>query len=323
MSQSTKQKITTPVLHPSMDARTGVVAVLQAYWADAFAQRHKVNNPRWIEPVHAMRVDTRRIRTCLKRFGKVLDVSMVDRLTEPLHRLNRLLAPVRDGDVLCKWVRSVVRRTDRSELVPELEAFERFLRRRQQPARRRLVEWIEAGHLVVIDAELNEAARRLGRGIDPGVGKPLAPLVRKSVKRQARRIRHLLDGLDTTSDPERLHDLRRKVRRLRYTLQAFQDLYNGGARSVIKQLVRCQDVLGDYQDCIVHRQAVDDYRQNLHAADGLTDLQRPALDYLDGRCDCAGDSFINRLDRALNRLGRSVSKKQLAFLKHPVAPAGA
>ncbi|RQD81634.1 MAG: CHAD domain-containing protein [Methanocalculus sp. MSAO_Arc2] len=65
-------------------------------------------------------------------------------------------------------------------------------------------------------------------------------------------------------DPARIsehHDMRIAAKRLRYTLEIFNDLYSGTLKKPIQEIKHLQDILGDMHDCDVWLDVLNDFLQ--------------------------------------------------------------
>jgi CHAD domain-containing protein len=71
------------------------------------------------------------------------------------------------------------------------------------------------------------------------------------ILRRYRKWRKAAKRLDENSPAEDFHDVRKKGKRLRYTLEFVSEVYGIPAQKLIKPLKALQDDLGDHQDAIV------------------------------------------------------------------------
>ena len=62
---------------------------------------------------------------------------------------------------------------------------------------------------------------------------------------------------DQLPAPEELHNLRISGKRLRYSAEMLRDYFSDHLALLIELLKRSQDILGDYQDCVTHRQVFE------------------------------------------------------------------
>ncbi|TMA41580.1 MAG: CHAD domain-containing protein [Deltaproteobacteria bacterium] len=193
-----------------------------------------------VEPVHQLRVATRRLRAGLRLFEPVLAAATVRRACDELAWLGDSIGAVRDLDVLLLAIASRGRRLDpveRDALAPLVT----LLRERRAIARDGLVRALEGDRCRRLLTRLGSVGgvRRelvLGR-----VAGDLATPHLRAVLRAGRRL-----GGDAS--PAAFHRLRVRVKRLRYALETLRGL--GGRRLVrmLRLLERFQDTLGAQQD---------------------------------------------------------------------------
>ncbi|GIX06548.1 MAG: hypothetical protein KatS3mg115_0951 [Candidatus Poribacteria bacterium] len=102
------------------------------------------------------------------------------------------------------------------------------------------------------------------------------PIQRKWAQRRARKgarrliaqelERVLLQGIGLDwEQPEQLHRLRIALKRLRYTVDLFGDLLDGGRSPIIRPLKRLQDGFGAVQDAEVHLRLLQELTARLRA----------------------------------------------------------
>lgn len=227
----------------------------------------EANRPGTIDDVdpeflHELRVAVRRTRSVLSEAKGVLPAGVRRTHREAFGWLGQLTGPARDLDVhLLGWGAYV------APLGPGVDA---SLARVEQELESRRV----AAH-----AELSAAlaSERCGTLIDDWrrwladpaedleVGPPVGPLVAKRVR--AAQAKVLADGRKITdaSDPERLHDLRKDAKRLRYLLECFGSIFPDGERKAfVAQLKELQDNLGEHQDAEVHLAELRALAHDLH-----------------------------------------------------------
>ncbi len=78
----------------------------------------------------------------------------------------------------------------------------------------------------------------------PEIARTLVRAAAQTLRKRARRI-------DKDSAPDDYHEVRIRAKRLRYTLDAFAELYGEAAQSYAKALGKLQTVLGEYNDATV------------------------------------------------------------------------
>jgi CHAD domain-containing protein len=231
------------VLSPDDDAAVAARAVVR-FHLRAFAAAEEEARAGQVEPVHQLRVATRRLRAALHLFASFVPKRFIEATQRELSWLASAIGAVRDLDVLAQAVQARAARLDpelRSALGPvgiaihdrRTAALEALGATLGSSRCRRLLERLETF------AEPPKAPPRsepLGQAV-PALARPLV----RAVKRAGRQI-----GAD--SSPPELHRLRVRVKRLRYALEALRGLGIRSIRNLIARLERLQSVLGDTQD---------------------------------------------------------------------------
>jgi CHAD domain-containing protein len=225
------------------------------------------------EALHDMRVATRRMRAALRIFGEYYDPQAVAPCAKDLRRAGRALGAVRDLDV---FVEKVVAYRD---TLPEaqqnsLEGLLAVLEERREAARQRMIAYLDG-------KKHRRFVKRLARFVETkGLGS--APPEIEDYDLRPDRVRHVAPlaiyerlasvraydkWLSIPSDqPElvegpplaRFHALRIACKRLRYTLEFFQEVLGPGAKAVVKEVVALQDHLGALQDAAVASEILRD-----------------------------------------------------------------
>jgi triphosphatase len=209
------------------------------------------------EELHDMRVPTRRMRAAIKVFRGALP-ERASWLEEELRWLARALGDVRDLDVQIERFQAW-----RSEADEERSAFlGRILaitRKRRAEARKNMLEVLDSERYERLESSFAEMLRRgpgSGLELEQANGREMAdePVTAAApalISRRYRKWRKAAKRLDENSPPEDFHDVRKKGKRLRYTLEFVSDVYGKPAQKLIKPLKALQDDLGDHQDAIV------------------------------------------------------------------------
>jgi CHAD domain-containing protein len=202
------------------------------------------------ELLHELRVAVRRTRSVLAQAKGVLPGTIRRDHREGFGWLGEITGPARDLDVyLLRWADYTAPLTEEDRT--SLDVVRAVLETRRRVAHDRLAEELRS-----------ERARALLDGWqrwldDPEVVSPrvlrLGPLVVERIRKAQRTV--LLEGRAITpeSPPERLHDLRKSTKRLRYLLECFGGLFPAKPhRSFVRQLKELQDNLGAHQDAEIH-----------------------------------------------------------------------
>ena len=196
-----------------------------------------------VHAVHQARVATRRIREALPliaqgRSGKSLKKSV--------RKLTRALGPVRELDVALLNLDQL--RT--SGEVPEtaIARLRQLITEERQRLGAEMVRRISQYNLPKFQKRAVEAA---GRGTPEKGGTRDPRRVAQAMGRAARRAVALRVAIDNAAGiylPDRLHQVRIAVKKLRYALEIARDLSGSRATARIRTLKRVQDLLGRMHD---------------------------------------------------------------------------
>jgi CHAD domain-containing protein len=235
-------------LGPDDPMITFAYACLKRELDSLLSQQPKPGRPPTPENVHQMRIATRRLRSALRMFGKLLPPKAAERLTKDLRWFARALGDMRDLDVYAENFRAYLQEVP-PERLEELGGYELHLRRARTEARDKLGELFAnerytallAALAALVDGAPSRAALRRWRSfrIKDGVESYLD----KSVKR-VRKVRREMGRKTNAGD---LHKLRIRTKRLRYEVEFFTPIYPT-LRGLAKSAKSLQDVLGAHQD---------------------------------------------------------------------------
>ncbi len=215
------------------------------------------------EFLHELRVAVRRTRSVLGQGKSVLPKDVRARYRDEFGWLGQVTGSPRDLDVYVLDWDQYVGPLDPIERAT-LETVRRALEGRRQQAHRALEDALQSPRTTELLASWREWL------LDPSV-EAVRPCLLGSIV--AERIASaqetvLRDGrLITPATPaERLHDLRKDAKRLRYLLECFGGLFPSGARRrFVRELKGLQDNLGEHQDAEVHLAELRDLARDLHA----------------------------------------------------------
>jgi len=191
------------------------------------------------EGVHQMRVATRRLRSDLTTFGPFVDAEWSRELRAELGWLAGLLGEVRDADVLLARFRS--------RDVPGAGSVLGSLEAQRAEAFARLIDALRGERYVRLLDRLVDAAR------EPALTEAAGARGREVLPQQARsRWSSLAKAARKAGgSPEDLHDVRIRVKRCRYAVEAVEPTLGKGAAAFARELARLQDRLGELNDAFV------------------------------------------------------------------------
>ncbi|MYC85681.1 MAG: CHAD domain-containing protein [Acidimicrobiia bacterium] len=273
------------------------------------------------EGVHKMRVATRRLRSALRAFKKVLPAS-IRSFNGEFKWLASALGGVRDLDVargnLPHFLSDIP-----EEDAAHLDDYQRYLADRWREERRHLLACLAGRRYGRLKAGF---AERLERGPSAPVmatlgsitvGEAAQLLIGKRDQGVVRRGR----AITSASSDESLHALRIRCKRLRYLLEFFRPTYGELLKAETNRLMELQDVLGEFQDACVAGQLLRRYAEGLPTRSGNRG-QLIALDLLiadqDRRAATRRADFANAWERFDSPGGRTRLLTRLAESRAPV-----
>ncbi|MFE0328924.1 CHAD domain-containing protein [Streptomyces sp. NPDC058960] len=237
--------------------RDAIVALDPAVRQDAF------------DSVHALRVATRRLRSTLRSYAKVLDPAVTAPIADELKWLAGELGVDRDQEVLTERLTAAVAALPRHLVVgPVRGRLRTWSRAGRGGSRRRLIavldgerylRLLDALDALVTDPPLLKAA----------AGKPskvIAKAVRKDVRKVAGLIGRALDQPPGTDRDLAIHEARKKAKRTRYAAEAAAPALGGPAESLATAMKSLQTLLGDHQDSVMARIALRELSSQAHTA---------------------------------------------------------
>jgi triphosphatase len=263
---------------PSMSVGEVAFAVLRRQFAEMRAHEPGTRLGEDPEELHDMRVPTRRMRAAMKVFQEALP-ERARWLREELRWVAHALGDVRDLDVQIEGFRAWREEAD-DESSEFLDRILEITEKRRAEARKNMLAVLDSGRYERLESSFAEMLRRgpgaewelaHSNGHDPA-REPITAAAPPLVSRRYRKWRKAAKRLDETSSPEAFHDVRKKGKRLRYTLEFVSGVYGNPVQKLVKPLKTLQDDLGDHQDAIV----AAGYLRELGTSTGGTRVPRGA-----------------------------------------------
>lgn len=211
-----------------------------------------------IEALHDMRVATRRMRAAFRVFGPYYQTKAIKAFLRDLRRTGRALGAVRDLDVFRAEVQAYRDKLPQAEQ-HGLDGLLGILEAQREAARAQMNEYLDGQKYHRFVQHFGAFVETEGAGIRPvGLdGEEPEPYLVCHVAPVAIYNRwanvRAFDEWVRIPDPPlaRLHALRIAYKRLRYTLEFFQEVLGPAAAGLIKDVVGMQDHLGALQDAAV------------------------------------------------------------------------
>ncbi|MGE0519279.1 MAG: CHAD domain-containing protein [Candidatus Binatia bacterium] len=296
--------------------------VLALHLARLRASDHAVRSAPTAEPLHDMRVAVRRMRSTLRLGRHAFPPRQRAALARELRWLGRELGRVRDLDVQRALLHARRDGTD-PRRVRGLHGYGHHLTRRHAAARAALLAALDSRRYRQLLLALERATQTPARPPRGRAAEPMAERARRAVKRASRRLLERGEALGELPEPDQLHALRIRVKRLRYTVEAIASLGGRTARVTVQSLTALQDALGSFNDSMVAARTIRSYRDGV--AGSASDEVRQALDQLADaelrRTGVAQADFRRAWKRFRAKAARRERKNLLRTLGQLGAPA--
>jgi CHAD domain-containing protein len=255
--------------------------VLEAHLEEFRRREQLVRGGEDAEDLHKYRVVIRRTRSLLAAGRGVYPAEELDLLSAMVAQLATLTSPVRDLDVLLEDL------DPRTEAVAErLRAGLPTLRAELATARARsraeLTEALEGDFSVVLQRRWQTMAsvfRLGGTESGPDALRPAGEVVDDVIWASFRTLRKHGRRAAASEIDDDWHRLRKRLKRFRYLLVAFEDLYPDGTFTrVLRELAGLQEGLGELQDHVARADLIES--AGLEAGGGAALLAGALVDHL-------------------------------------------
>jgi CHAD domain-containing protein len=256
-------------IEPDAPALEGVSRLSNYLWSEVWKHADGTANGD-ADALHDMRVALRRLRSLLQNFAGEKDAPILTPALRKEFRVQRAalgklgdaLGAVRDYDVLDEYLKTYAKKRLKTRLDSQsqeysgLLAFERFLQNGRADAFAPMVKKInKARRAGNFQEEFGRWALGLPAAFAPHIS--LSEIARRLLPIRLDEILSHASSLEETHVEEEQHELRKSLRRLRYTFETLGPCFAGDAKPFIKILVRLQDLLGEMQDrAVLHEKAL-------------------------------------------------------------------
>jgi CHAD domain-containing protein len=252
----------------SASAAEVVTAYLKLHVAELRALEPKVRADEF-DSVHQMRVATRRLRSTLRSFGKVIPRARTEKAAAELKWLGGLLGEARDAEVLSQHLQDDLEPVPVELLIGPVQArVQGHFAPRRAAARETVIKAFGSVRYAKLLADLEMLAHDPPRG--PRAADParevLPAAVRKAYQQASKRMRRARHAPPGQARDVALHEARKSARRARYAAEAASPAAGRKAAKFALQMKKVQSVIGDHQDTVIARQAVRDLGISAHLA---------------------------------------------------------
>ena len=207
------------------------------------------------DAVHQMRVATRRMRSTLRTFRRV--IGPADHLDEELRWLAGVLGEARDAEVLAGHLESALAGVPAEQLIGPVQArIKIHFAPVAAQAREAVLEALDSERYESLRDEVGQLTagppprRRAGRP----AGDVLPREVRRAYQATARRMERARRAAPGPALDTALHQARKAAKRARYAGELAQPAIGREAKRFTRQVKTVQSLLGDHHDAVIARQ---------------------------------------------------------------------
>lgn len=241
-------------------AESALRAILRSCLAQIAANRDatlEVDDP---EAVHQMRVGLRRLRSALKVHRDLLPIALREDLDERARLLATRLGQLRDLDVLVdEIIAPVLNQIPADVAAARLAAVVDARRKAVRKALRTELRAPEVNRLLFALGSLAEAETwpcdpmdaDAAAALQEALAMPARDHARRALEKRWKAVAHLGQRIDELTLEER-HDMRKRLKKLRYAVEFFQPLFPAKQSApFIATLKTLQDVFGYLNDVVM------------------------------------------------------------------------
>ena len=238
------EPLASPLLHPETSVAAAARIVLSRYFRRMQAEEPGARDGRDPERLHDLRVAVRRFRSALRLLADTLPEDEFEFLGNAMEEASLFMGRVRDLDVFLQGLPAL--RTGLPALLQaDADALAGAVAARREQAQAELLAWFTAPRRLADWQRIEETLERSGAdGTHPQIGAAAAEWILRAARKVFRRGR----SMDADAPSDDLHRLRILTKRLRYTIEAFAELYGTGVRRCARKAAALQDVLGAVND---------------------------------------------------------------------------
>ncbi|WP_328392050.1 CHAD domain-containing protein [Nocardia sp. NBC_00416] len=244
------------------------------------------------DSVHQMRVATRRLRSVLRSYKKLLDPDADNRIRTELAWLAAILGVARDAEVRAERFADLLDRyaaPDSAALEAAHDRLVRTERDRYTAAHGEVLAALDSDRYREMRRELKKW-RKSPPLLESVAGTPAREVFDRVLRADRKRVRRLVRAEPTVTPTDRvelLHDIRKSAKRLRYSCEAATATLGDTAADLGKRAKNLQTVLGDHRDAVESHDALRARAAAARAAGediALLETLADAEDTAAGRC---------------------------------------
>ena len=206
-----------------------------------------------IEFIHRMRVASRRLRSALTLFEDCFTPKEFKSFSRDVRDVTRALGTARDLDVQLELLESVMPELSAPRFAPGMRRLQLRLKQQRAEAQEGV---IAAMHTLQVDDTLVSITKWAAPFLEMSDGvylfsPALYELAFSGINTRLKELLAHAAYIQDESNVTELHNMRISAKRLRYTMEAFADLYGANLKPFINQTRKFQDVLGEIHDADV------------------------------------------------------------------------
>jgi CHAD domain-containing protein len=205
------------------------------------------------EPVHQVRVATRRLRAAIHLFAPYISAMKPKDIDERLKWIGGQAGAVRDLDVLAKTTQRRARKLD-PLIAKDLDPLFEEIRASRKRAAASLAAALTSRRYKSLLARLSEPIAITAEGdvaFGAIAGELFAPMLKSTLRAGAK--------MHEAPTPEDLHRLRKRAKRARYALETMLGISEKQLRDLLDHLEKLQELLGRYHDAVVAVKWIKDF----------------------------------------------------------------
>ncbi|MBF0521770.1 MAG: CHAD domain-containing protein [Candidatus Omnitrophica bacterium] len=256
-------------IHPQSHAQK----TLSCYLNNFLKEKTRVQNGTAIEPLHRMRVASRRLRAALKAFQAIGLLPAKETLdwSRRISLVGRALGEARELDIQLRFLFSIKRQLKNKHLIVGINELAEILQERRAIAQKKILDVLDQFKTINFQSNLSKAE---------SLNKPLEIKRRDVIIKKLSNFLHCEDHVYKPKKTKLLHHTRIAAKKLRYVLEIFKSSYGKKINPAITAARRIQDVLGDLHELDVWLE----YFPKLKKKGGQSKNLKRAVFYLEKTC---------------------------------------
>jgi CHAD domain-containing protein/transposase-like protein len=257
------KKTKTPGIRPADSMAEAGRKVLRMHFARMLYHEPGTRLGENIEALHDMRVATRRMRAAFEVFGDYFKKGVMKTHLKGLRATGRALGPVRDLDVFLQKMH-IYQEGLPDEQREGLTPLEASWQTQRKAARKKMLRFLDSQTYQDFLQTFSHYLNTSGMGVKPVTGdeipiphkvRDVAPILIYTRLGAVRAFDTVLDNATINQ----LHALRIEFKKLRYTVEFFQEVLGPEGGEVVEDIKKVQDHLGDLNDADVACSILGDF----------------------------------------------------------------